>query len=59
MLLAAKGALESSLVFEPVHGAGEYLLYYLPHTTRWQTFDGRDDLQACGARVRARVGVTG
>ena len=26
VLLAAKGALESSLVFEPVHGPGEYLL---------------------------------
>ena len=46
VLLAAKGALESSVVFEPVHGPGEYLLYYLPHTTRWQTFDGRDDLQS-------------
>ena len=46
MLLAVKGSVESTLVFEPTHGPGEYLLYYLPHTSRWQTFDGRDDLQS-------------
>ena len=46
VLLAVKGSVESTLVFEPTHGPGEYLLYYLPHTSRWQTFDGRDDLQS-------------
>ena len=32
------------ILFDPRrYGAGEYSLYYLPHTTRWEAYDARDD----------------
>ena len=33
----------ADLLFEPHYGGGEYLLYFLPYATRWQTYDARDD----------------
>ena len=46
VLLVTNQTEEAWVVFQPAHGAGEYLLYYLPHTTRWATYDGRDERNA-------------
>ena len=42
----------AELLFEPSHGAGEYDLYYMPHTTRWEAYDARDDVQGTTYDVR-------
>jgi hypothetical protein len=41
--LLVDGRESAEVLFEPTHGAGEYDLYYLPHQTKWQTYDARDD----------------
>ena len=37
-------AQSAEIIFQPERGSGEYLLYYLPHVTRYATYDGRDDV---------------
>ena len=41
--LLVDGRESAEVLFEPTHGPGEYDLYYLPHQTKWQTYDARDD----------------
>ena len=43
LVLIADSLESAEIVFEPSHGSGEYVLYYLPHHTKWETYDARDD----------------
>lgn len=55
-LLSTSNAEEAEVVFEPSSGAGEYLLYYLPHAARWEPYDARADADGVVYEVAAGGG---
>ena len=43
------------IIFDTSPGPGEYVLYYLPYTARWEAYDARDDLYGTSYHVARHV----
>ena len=54
VMLVADGREAAEVLIDTRHGAGEYDLYYLPHSSRWEAYDARDDMH--GTRYDAYSG---
>ena len=42
-MLMADGREAAEIIIDTTLGGGEYDIYYLPHTQRWEAYDARED----------------